>query len=133
MTTYRFIDAEKAHHAVRTMCHVSGVSHAAYYDWRNTQSNSHTNSNALVRLHIGGTHRASRGTYGSPCMTAALGKRDLRINHNRVASIMREEAPKAFRGDASSARRPSLRTRVPTRRTYSRAIPPWRRHTGVGG
>ena len=91
MTAYRFIDAEKAHHTVRTMCRVIGVSRAAYYGWRNAQSGTSVDSDALVRVHIRGTHRASRGTYGSPRMTAALRKQGLRVNHKRIARIMREE------------------------------------------
>jgi len=91
VTAYRFIDAEKAHHTVRTMCRVIGVSRAAYYGWRNAQSGTSVDSDALVRVHIRGTHRASRGTYGSPRMTAALRKQGLRVNHKRIARIMREE------------------------------------------
>ena len=91
MTAYRFIDAEKARHTVRMICRVIGVSRAAYYVWRDAQVAPHADADALVRVHIRGVHRASRGTYGSPRMTAALRKQGLRVNHKRVARIMREE------------------------------------------
>jgi transposase InsO family protein len=106
VTAYRFIDAEKARHTVRMICRVIGVSRAAYYVWRDAQVAPNADADALVRVHIRGVHRASRGTYGSPRMTAALRKQGLRVNHKRVARIMREEglqgAPRRrFRGSTT--------------------------------
>ncbi len=108
MTAYRFIDAEKAHHTVRMICRVIRVSRAAYYVWREAQADPSAEADAVVRVHIRGVHRASRGTYGSPRMTAALRKQGLRVNHKRVARIMREEglrgAPRRrFRGTTTDS------------------------------
>ena len=108
MITYRFIDAEKANHAVRMICRVLHVSRAAYYAWRDAQEAIGVDADALVRVHVRGLHRASRGTYGSPRMTAALRKQGVVINHKRVARIMREEglqgAPRRrFRGSTTDS------------------------------
>ncbi len=108
MTTYRFIDAEKANHTVRMMCRVLQASRAAYYAWRETQEAAGIDADALVRVHVRGLHRASRGTYGSPRMTAALRKQGVVVNHKRVARIMREEglqgAPRRrFRGSTTDS------------------------------
>ena len=91
MTTYRFIEAEKANHTVRMICRVLRVSRAAYYAWREAQEAVGVDADARLRVHIRGLHRASRGTYGSPRMTAALRKQGVVVNHKRVARIMREE------------------------------------------
>jgi putative transposase len=48
-------------------------------------------SEACIRVHIRGLYRASRGTYGSPRVTAALRKQGVLVNHNRVARLMRAE------------------------------------------
>ena len=109
---FAFIDAEKARHTVRMICRVIRVSRAAYYAWRDAQVAPKADVDALVRVHIRGVHRASRGTYGSPRMTAALRKQGLHVTHKRVARIMREEglygAPRRrFRGattDSAHAR-----------------------------
>lgn len=103
MTAYRFIDAERANHPIRMICRVIVVSRAAYYAWAKAQAVASVDEDTVVRVHIRGVHRASRGTYGAPRMTAALRKQGLRVNRKRVARIMREEglhgAPRRrFRG-----------------------------------
>lgn len=84
------------------------VSRAAYYAWREAQSSPTVDEDALVRVHIRGVYRASGGTYGSPRLTAALRKQGLRVNHKRVARLMREEglcgAPRRrFRGTTTDS------------------------------
>ena len=108
MTTYRFIEAEKANHTVRMICRVLRVSRAAYYAWRDAQEVVGVDADARLRVHVRGLHRASRGTYGSPRMTAALRKQGVVVNHKRVARIMREEglqgAPRRrFRGSTTDS------------------------------
>lgn len=108
MTAYRFVDAEKAHHAVRMLCRVLQISRAAYYAWRRTRFAATPDADALVRVHVRSVHRASRGAYGSPRMTAALRKQGLCVNRKRVARIMREEglegAPRRrFRGTTTDS------------------------------
>ena len=108
MTTYRFIEAEKANHTVRMICRVLRVARAAYYAWREAQEAVGVDADARLRVHVRGLHRASRGTYGSPRMTAALRKQGVVVNHKRVARIMREEglqgAPRRrFRGSTTDS------------------------------
>ena len=107
MTMYRFIDSEKANHAVRMICRVIRVSRAAYYAWRSAQA-AEVEAEARVRVHIRGLHRASRGTYGSPRVTAALRKQGVLVNHKRVARIMRAEGlqglpRRRFRGSTTDS------------------------------
>ncbi len=91
MTTYRFIEADKANRTVRMICRVLRMSRAAYHAWRDAQEAAGVDEDALVRVHVCGLRHASRGTYGSPQRTAALGKQGVMVNHRWVALILREE------------------------------------------
>jgi|GEM_PF-1840961 len=66
------------------------VSRAAFYAWRRAKP-AEVESEARVRVHLRGLHRASRGTYGSPRVTAALRKQGVLVNHKGVARLMRAE------------------------------------------
>ena len=67
------------------------MSRAAYDAWRDAEEAAGVEAAALVRVHVRGLHRASRGTYGSPRMTAALRKQGVVINLKRVARLIRED------------------------------------------
>lgn len=106
MTAFRFIEAEKANHTIRTMCRVLKVSRAGFYDWRARAPEAACDVALLV--HIRSIHRESRGTYGSPRVTHELRRRGLRVNRKRVAQVMRHEGlqgiPKRrFRGTTTRA------------------------------
>lgn len=55
MTVFRFIEAEKAHHTIRTMCRVLRVSRGGSYDWR-ARPPAGSGDLALV-VHIRSIHR----------------------------------------------------------------------------
>jgi putative transposase len=61
-----------------------------------------------MRMHIRGLHRASRGTYGSPRVTAALRRQGVLVNHKRVARLMHPEGlegqpMRRFRGSTTDS------------------------------
>jgi putative transposase len=64
-------------------CRVIRVSRAAHYAWRRART-AEVGSETRVRAHIRGLHRGSRGTYGSPRVTASLRKQGVLANHKRV-------------------------------------------------
>lgn len=66
MSRYRFIEAEKAEHAVTTLCRVLKVSDSAYYQWRQGRCSARAATDAVLTEKIRDIHRASRGTYGAP-------------------------------------------------------------------
>ncbi len=73
------------------MCEQLAVSRAGFYEWRAAQANPcrRTRDNAELTETIRAVHTASRGTYGSPRVTAelrlGLGRR---VNHKRVERLM---------------------------------------------
>ena len=102
---YLFIVSEKANHSIRLMCRVLQVSRSAYYAWVAVRDQRGRRQRGLI-ARIRGIHRRSRGTYGSPRVTASLRQEGLCVNHKRVARIMRQEGlrgvpKKRFRGSTT--------------------------------
>jgi putative transposase len=88
--TYRFIRAEKASHAVTTMCRVLSVSTSGYYQWVVRQPSRRSRMDVVLTDRIECIHKASRGTYGAPRVHVEL-KEDhgVRCGRKRVARLMR--------------------------------------------
>ncbi len=61
MTTWRFIDAEKANHSVVRLCSALSVSRAAWYAWKQAMVSKRELENRRLAVHLKATHRASRG------------------------------------------------------------------------
>jgi len=73
------------------MCKLLNVSKTGYYAWRDRASSEHqqTDQRLLTRIRL--IHGASRQTYGSPRIHAALRRDGIRVGRKRVARIMRTE------------------------------------------
>ena len=92
MSRYRCVDAQKAAgFPVVAACDAAGVSSSAYYAWaarhQQTPSPARRQEAELV-TEIRTIHAESAGTYGSPRVTAELGRRGWRVNHKRVERLM---------------------------------------------
>ena len=91
--TYAFILEHCSDLPVEQCCRVMKVSRSAFYEWLHQQANP--TARMLADAELGGlivkVHEQSRGTYGSPRVTAelrlGLGRR---VNRKRVARLMRE-------------------------------------------
>ena len=57
---FRFIEAEKANHAVSTMCRVLEVSRSGYYAWSSRPPSERTVANAAL---VGEIRRLSRPSW----------------------------------------------------------------------
>ena len=93
MMLYRFVDQRKAQgFPTERICDIAGVSTSAYYDWKCHRDGIPTvtelEERRLVK-EIKQIHGESDGTYGSPRVTIALGKRSWVVNHERVERLMR--------------------------------------------
>jgi putative transposase len=93
VSRYRCVDAQKATgFPVAAACQAAGVTRSAYYAWIATTaqgpSDRHRQEARLVG-ELRRIHARSRGTYGSPRVTAELGRRGWRVNHKRVERLMR--------------------------------------------
>jgi putative transposase len=89
--TFAFIQAEKAHHPVRTLCRALGVSASGFYASQQRAPSSRARTDGRLRLQLRAAHRASGGTYGSPRLYQALQQQGERVGRNRVIRLMRVE------------------------------------------
>ena len=78
-------------------CELVDVSKSGYYAWRTRSESNRTCQDRRLRIEIRAIFRESRGTYGSPRVTAELRARGHSCSEKRVARLMREEGIKAIR------------------------------------
>lgn len=84
------IDAEKGNYPMALMCRVMNVSRSGLYAWRARPRLCATEQeDARLVPEIRAIHSASRETYGSPRVHAALQRRGIRISRKRAARLMR--------------------------------------------
>jgi transposase InsO family protein len=78
---------------IATMCRLLTVSRSAYYQWRSQQSNLSERQQRREQLEekIRAIHTMSKGTYGSPRITAQLRREGTVVNEKCVAKIMEEK------------------------------------------
>ena len=88
---FGFIEAEKANHAVGTMCRVLEVSRSGYYAWSVRPPSARTVANAALVDEIRRVHAESDGTYGSRRVHAQLRRGGHEVNLKRVERLMRVE------------------------------------------
>jgi transposase InsO family protein len=86
---YAFIAEHIGVYEVKIMCRVLGVSMSGYYAWRQRRPSARAAANAALTEHIRRVHAASRQTYGSRRVQAALRQQGIVCNHKRVARLMR--------------------------------------------
>lgn len=71
------------------MCRVLEVSVSGYYAWRKRPPSARAQANSALVEHIRRVHGASRHTYGSRRVHAALRQQGIACNHKRVERLMR--------------------------------------------
>ena len=87
---FAFIHAEKANHAVRCLCRVLHVTRSGYYAWAKRSPSRRQREEVQLRARIRATHTASRGTYGSPRISAQLRQDGVPVGRERVARLLRD-------------------------------------------
>ena len=107
MSKFAFVAAERANHAVVTLCRIAGASVSGFYAWLRAipAVQNRVEAEAALRGHIGRIFAARRRVYGSPRVHAELRREGRRHSRRRVARLMREMGLAARRG-----RRPRPRT-----------------------
>lgn len=93
MRVYAFVSDQQTEFPVETLCQVCGVSRSAYYDWVAAEAAGPSpaeQDDAAVLERIRQVHKASRGRYGEPRVTAQLAREGTPVNHKRVERLMRE-------------------------------------------
>ena len=93
MSRYRCVDAQKAAgFPVVAACDAAGVTRSAYYAWAASAAqgpSQHERDETGLVADIRHIHARSGGVYGSPRVTAELGRRGWTANHKRVERLMR--------------------------------------------
>jgi len=83
------VRANQATYPVRQLCRLLGVSPSGYYAWCQRGPSARAQANTQLLTRIREIHRASRGAYGAPNIHCELVESGLRVNHKRVARLMR--------------------------------------------
>jgi putative transposase len=107
VSKFAFVAAERANHAVVTLCRIAGASVSGFYAWLRAipAVQNRVEAEAALRGHIGRIFATRRRVYGSPRVHAELRREGRRHSRRRVARLMREMGLAARRG-----RRPRPRT-----------------------
>ena len=87
----RFVDAEKASFPIRRLCRTIELSRQTYYAWRSRGKSARRLADEQLLGLIRAAFEASRQTYGSPRVHAALVADGVVVGVNRVARLMRED------------------------------------------
>lgn len=103
---------------MRRMCQVLKVSPSGYYDWLNRPPSQRQQANEQLLVGIRREYAASRQTYGSPRIHAALQQQGVRASRKRIARVMhqhglvgqgpRRKRPRTTRREAGVVAAPNL-------------------------
>ncbi|WTN37333.1 IS3 family transposase [Streptomyces sp. NBC_00631] len=88
---FQFVADHQRRHGVKRLCTILGIARSSFYYWRRTAAIRASRQAADARLaaRIRAVHRESDGTYGVPRITAELREAGERVNHKRIARVMR--------------------------------------------
>lgn len=69
---YAWIDAHRDQYSVSRLCRVVGVSRSGYCQWRDRAPSRRAQANTALDAEVAAIHRATRGSYGRPCIVRQL-------------------------------------------------------------
>ncbi|WP_344982388.1 IS3 family transposase, partial [Streptosporangium fragile] len=109
VSRFEFVDDHRDAFGVKRLCRILKVSRSGFYRWRKAAPAraERAAADAALAEEIKQIHDAFDGTYGSPRVTAELRARGRRVNHKRVARVMRRS------GIVGLHLRKKVRTTVP--------------------
>ncbi len=91
MNRFQFVADHQRRFGVKRLCSILGIARSSFYYWRRTAADRAARQAADARLaaRIRAVHFESDGTYGVPRFTAELRDDGWRVNHKRIARVMR--------------------------------------------
>lgn len=92
---YQFVADHASQYAVTVLCRVLRVARSGYYAWRGRPESRRGQADRHLETQIRQIHAASRRTYGSPRVHAALREHGVRCSEKRVARVMRQAGIRA--------------------------------------
>jgi transposase InsO family protein len=116
---FQFVADHQPRYGVKRLCQAVGVARSSFYYWRSTAADRAARDAADLKLvgQIKTVHAAFDGTYGAPRITAELQGNGHRVNHKRVARVMRRFGVQGLRlrrrhrttiADPAAAKAPDL-------------------------
>ena len=88
---FRFIAAEKAHHAVTTLCRCLDVTQSGFYAWCTRPASRRTQEDRRLTVLVQTSFRAGRGYYGSPRISDDFVEWGERVSRKRIIRLMRAQ------------------------------------------
>jgi putative transposase len=88
---FRFIAAEKAHHALSLLCRCLRVTRSGFYAWQTRPPSAHTQRDQQLRVRIRASFEASKRRYGSPRIHRDLREEGEAVSRKRVIRLMQED------------------------------------------
>ncbi|MFE9687075.1 IS3 family transposase [Streptomyces sp. NPDC006285] len=87
----QFVEDHQRRYGVKRLCTIVGIARSSFYYWRRTAPTraARQAADAQLAAQIRAVHRTSDGTYGVPRITAELREDGERVNHKRVARVMK--------------------------------------------
>lgn len=92
---FRFIAAEKAHHALSRLCRCLRVTRSGFYAWQGRPESARTKRDRQLKVLVHASFTASKQRYGSPRIHRDLLEQKVRVSRKRVIRLMQEEGLKA--------------------------------------
>ncbi|MFI0718435.1 IS3 family transposase [Streptomyces sp. NPDC021224] len=88
---FQFVADHQRRYGVKRLCSILGIARSSFYYWRATAADraARQAADAVLATRIRAVHRESDGTYGVPRITAELREAGERVNHKRIARVMR--------------------------------------------
>ncbi|QEU76629.1 IS3 family transposase [Streptomyces nitrosporeus] len=88
---FQFVADHQRRYGVKRLCTILGIARSSFCYWRRTAAcrAARQAADAHLAARIRAVHRESDGTYGVPRITAELREDGERVNHKRVARVMR--------------------------------------------
>jgi hypothetical protein len=116
---FQFVADHQPRYGVKRLCRILGIARSSFYYWKATAPARAARDATDVALagQITAVHAAFDGTYGAPRITAELQDSGLRVNHKRVARVMRRFGVQGLRlrrrvqttiADPAAAKAPDL-------------------------
>ena len=87
---YAFIQSERQHHALQTLCRVLKVSRSGYYDWLKRPVSPRIAVDDALLQQIQKVHKAHRGQSGAKKTWGRLGELGIVCGKHKVARLRRE-------------------------------------------